>query len=362
MKNALIIFGGRSAEHEVSIRSARNVIDALDKELYNPILVVISRLGLWYFLEGENIPENMTEVNDQLSNAEICTLMRRPLDTVIMTNSGKMLKIDIAFPVLHGPMGEDGTIQGMFEMMLVPYVGPGVLSSAIGMDKDVMKELLALRKVPVVPLVVLGLDDAVPSFKDMCARLNSDVLFVKPSVMGSAVGVSKVNTEAGFQDAVQQAFKYSFKILIEKAITGREVECSVLGNKDPKASCIGEIRPNHEFYNYEAKYLDPNGADIIIPAQNFSSEIVEKVRDLAIKTFKAAECKGMARVDFFVSDKDEIYVNELNTIPGFTSISMYPKMWEASGITYTALITKLLELAEEEFAEKQNLRLVPDLV
>jgi D-alanine-D-alanine ligase len=360
MQNTLIIFGGRSAEHEISFRSARNIIAALDRKLFKPILVAISRSGNWYLLDGDHIPDNMKSLDDKLPGSDLCSLMRKPNETVIITENGKSIKVDIAFPVLHGPMGEDGTIQGLFEMMLLPYIGPGVLSSAIGMDKDALKQRFAANNILFAPLVVLGTNDPIPTFKDMCTRLKSDVLFVKPAVMGSAVGVSKVTTESEFNDAVNQAFRYCFKILIEKAIIGREIECSVLGNNDPEASCIGEIKPNHEFYNYEAKYLDPNGADILIPAPNYSSEMVEKIQKISIQAFKVAECKGMARVDCFVTDKDEIYVNELNTIPGFTSISMYPKLWEASGLSYTDLITKLLELGKEEFLAKQNLSLTPD--
>jgi D-alanine-D-alanine ligase len=361
MQNTLIIFGGRSTEHEVSVRSARNILAALNTKLFKPILVIISRSGTWNWINGNSIPENLIEVNNKLQGADLCTLMRKDNETMLITENGKSMKIDIAFPVLHGPMGEDGTIQGMFEMMLIPYTGPGVLASAIGMDKDVIKQKFKHFNVPTVPSITLWHDEDIPSFKDVCATLKSDSVFVKSACMGSSVGVDKATTEAEYQNAVNQSFKYSLKILIEKSIKGRELECSVLGNRNPKASCVGEIKPNnHAFYSYEAKYLDPNGADIIIPAENISEAIIDEVRALAVKAFKAAECTGMARVDFFLSDEGAIYVNELNTIPGFTSISMYPKMWEASGIAYSDLITKLLELGKEEFIRKQKLTLTPD--
>ncbi len=359
MQNILVIFGGRSAEHEISIRSARNVIEALDKTIYNPIPVVISRSGAWYLLHSYIIPETMIAVDDNREQADLCMLLRRPNETIISTQNGKSINIDAAFPLVHGPMGEDGTLQGMFEMMMLPYVGSGVLSSAIGMDKDFLKLAFSNKKVPVVPSVTIAQGEKIPRFQEICLSLGSDILFVKPAVMGSSVGVSKAKSETEYDQAITQAFKYSFKVLIEKFVPCREIECSVLGNNNPVASCIGEIKSNHEFYSYDAKYLDPNGADIIIPAQNIAQDLTDKIRHLAVEAFVAAECKGMARVDFFISDSNQIFVNELNTLPGFTSISMYPKMWEASGISYKDLMTKLLNLAVEEFKEKQKLCLHP---
>ena len=362
MKNILVIFGGCSAEHEISVRSARNVVAALDKELFRAILVGVSRSGTWYLLKHDTIPETFTKVTDDLAEENICSLVRMPKETIIKSANGKVIKIDAAFPVTHGPMGEDGTLQGLFEMMQIPYVGPGVLGSAIAMDKDVFKKLLVDANISVVPFITVSDITKIPSYKDATNSLGSDILFIKPAVMGSSVGVHKAKSEKEYLHGLKEAFKYSFKVLIEKYIPGREIECSVLGNKNPTASCIGELKPHHEFYSYEAKYLDPNGADIIIPAQNIDKKMEDKIRNMAIAAFKVGECVGMARADFFIGDDGEVYVNEINTIPGFTSISMYPKMWEASGIGSSELMTKLLAFAQEEFDAKRKLCLEPDVI
>ena len=359
MKNILVIFGGCSAEHEVSVRSARNVIAALDKELFRAICVGVSRSGTWYFLKYDTIPEDFTKVTDDISEENICSLVRTPKETIIKSAGGKVIKIDAAFPVIHGPMGEDGTLQGLFEMMQIPYVGPGVLGSAIAMDKDIFKKLLANSNIPVVPFITVSDISKIPSYKDAVKSLGSDILFIKPAVMGSSVGVHKAKSEKEYLDGLNEAFKYSFKVLIEKYIPGREIECSVLGNKDPKASCIGELKPHHEFYSYEAKYLDPDGAEFFIPAKNIDKKMEDKIRNIAVEAFKVGQCVGMARADFFIGNDGEVYVNEMNTIPGFTSISMYPKLWEASGISYSELMTRLLGFAQEEFENKRKLCLEP---
>ncbi len=361
MKNILVIFGGCSAEHEVSVRSARNVIAALDKEFFRAIVVGVSRSGAWYLLKYDVIPETFTKVTDDLPEDAICSLVRMPNETVIKSAGGKIIKIDAAFPVIHGTMGEDGTLQGLFEMMRIPYVGPGVLGSAIAMDKDIFKRLLVDANIPVVPFLTVNDIAKIPSYKEAVKTLGSDILFIKPAVMGSSVGVHKVKSEKEYLNGLNEAFKYSFKVLIEKYIPGREIECSVLGNKDPKASCIGELKPHHEFYSYEAKYLDPDGAEIIIPAKNVDKKLEDKIRKIAVEAFKVGQCVGMARADFFIGDDGEVYVNEINTIPGFTSISMYPKMWAVSGIGYSELMTKLLDFAQEEFDAKRNLCMEPDV-
>ncbi|MEY3197105.1 MAG: hypothetical protein RLZZ59_473 [Pseudomonadota bacterium] len=362
MKNILIIFGGCSAEHEVSVKSARNVTTALDKTKYRAINVGVSRSGTWHFLKFDSIPESFTEVTDELPEENICTLIRTPKDTLLQTSSGQTIALDVAFPLIHGPMGEDGTLQGLFEIMRLPYVGPGVMASALGMDKELSKKLFVSAGLRVSPSITVKNKNNIPSYQDACKELDSKTLFIKPSIMGSSVGVSKVKSENDYLNAINEAFKYSFKVLIEKAISGREIECSVLGNNDPKASLPGELKPNHEFYSYEAKYLDANGADYNIPAKNLSPELSDKIRQSAITAFQALECKGLSRVDFFVTEDDDIYINEINTLPGFTSISMYPKMWEAMGIPYTSLISNLIDCAEEEFLAKCSLKTTPDLV
>lgn len=362
MKNILIICGGRSAEHEVSIISARNVIDALDKNQFTPILVLISRSGNWYLIEGENIPTEITNVNDKLLGAHLCSLIKRPEGTFIITDQDSTIKVDIAFPVLHGPMGEDGTIQGMFEILRLPYVGPGVLSSSLCMDKDSCKRILVSEDLPIVPFVTLRKDQIILTYEEVCEGLETDTFFIKPSCMGSSVGISKVTNEEEYMEALDQAFEYSIKVLIEKSIPNiREIECAVLGNNEPIATSLGEIKPNHEFYSYEAKYLDPNGAELIVPAEDISPETEASIKDLAIQAFQSVECKGMLRIDFFLCEDGSIYINELNTIPGFTNISMYPKMCEHYGVKYSELVTTLLQLAEAEFSEKESLSMVPNI-
>ncbi len=360
MQNVLIICGGKSAEHEISILSARNIISAIDRLHFVPIPVVISRSGAWYLLSEQVLFEEMTEYTDDCQLGKLCTLIRHPTKTCLMTATHEEIAIDIAFPLVHGPMGEDGTLQGMLELMALPYVGSGVLASAIGMDKDILKRMLAHSNIPVAPMVTLTSKDDIPDFNQVCEKLNSKILFIKPAIMGSSVGISKVSNKAQFEEAIVTGFRYSFKVLIEKFIPGREVECSVLGNLNPQASCVGEIKPTHDFYSYEAKYLDANGAKLIVPAQ-LPIPLADEVRKMAIAAFEAVECKGFARVDFFISDEGKVYVNELNTIPGFTAISMYPKMWEASGICYTDLISQLIALAGEEYDAKQSIHLRPDV-
>lgn len=361
MKNVLILFGGRSAEHEISIISARNVINALDRNKFNPILVLISRSGNWHLIEDNNIASDIKEVSDRLEGHHLCSLIRRPEGTFIITDEDSSIKIDIAFPVLHGPMGEDGTVQGMFEMLRLPYVGPGVLSSSVCMDKDTCKRILIADDLPIVPFVTLKKGQIILSYEEVCEGLQADTFFVKSASMGSSVGVYKVSNESSYLDALDQAFEYSFKVIIEKAINNpREIECAVLGNKDPVATALAEIKPNHEFYSYEAKYLDPNGAELIVPAPDINPDLEETLKEVAIRSFIAMDCRGMLRVDFLLSEEGDIYINELNTIPGFTDISMYPKMCEHYGIKYPELISRLLNLAEEEYNDKESLSMVPE--
>jgi D-alanine-D-alanine ligase len=325
--NVAIIFGGKSAEHEVSLRSAKNIVEALDKDKFNPFLIGISKNGKW-FLHNQ-IPEK--EVVDNSNLIQITP----GAGNKFLSN---LPKIDVVFPVLHGPNGEDGTIQGLFEMANIPYVGPGVLSSAIAMDKVVSKILLKNAGIPVADSLF---------FKnqadfDLIEKKFDYPLFVKPANLGSSVGVSKVKNRKELKKAVREAFKYDQKILVEEFINGREIECSVLGNKKIRASRVGEIKAK-DFYSYTEKYSDKSNTELIIPAQ-INADLEDKIRERAKKAFKVLECRGMARVDFLVTDSTA-YVNEINTIPGFTRISMYPKLWEETGINYTDLITKLIRLA-----------------
>jgi D-alanine-D-alanine ligase len=270
----------------------------------------------------------------------------------------------VVFPILHGPYGEDGTVQGLLKLADIPFVGSGVLGSAVGMDKDVMKRLLRDAGIPVGAFLALRSHEPVPPYRELTEALGSP-LFVKPANMGSSVGIGKVHTQEEYLPALRKAFLYDRKIVIEEYIKGRELECAVLGNEEPAASVPGEVIPRHEFYSYDAKYLDDQGAALVIPA-NLGEALTERVRRLAVKTFQVLGGEGLSRVDFFLREaggnggggedgRQEILVNEINTIPGFTRISMYPKLWEASGLSYTELITRLIELAIDRFRKEQRL-------
>lgn len=341
--NVGVLFGGKSAEHEVSLRSAKNVVEAMDKEKYNPVLILIDKAGKWFF----------SDQNLQNTGKEVALVPQGEGNIIEILKGEVAERVDVVFPVLHGTFGEDGTVQGLLKLAGVPFVGAGVLGSAVGMDKDAMKRLLRDAGLPTAKFLVYRNPIAV-NFDDV-AREVSVPFFVKPANLGSSVGVHKVHNEAEFANAVEDAFQYDTKIIIEEFIEGREIECSVLGNENPIASLPGEVIPTHEFYSYEAKYLDENGATFGIPAK-LPEDTVKEVQRLAIETFKALCCEGMGRVDCFLLPDGRVVVNEINTIPGFTSISMYPKLWEASGIGYTELIDKLIQLALERFGKEQKLK------
>jgi len=267
-------------------------------------------------------------------------------------------KLDVVFPILHGPFGEDGTIQGLLKLADVPFVGAGVLGSAVGMDKDVMKRLLRDAGIPIGKFLTFRSHEPLPAFAETKAALGCPV-FVKPANMGSSVGISKAHDESEFSAAVREAFQYDVKIVIEEYIKGREIECAVLGNENPIASVPGEVIPTHEFYSYEAKYLDENGAALEIPAK-LDAAAQKRIQELSVKAFQTLCCEGLARIDFFLKENGEILLNEINTMPGFTKISMYPKLWEASGsagIGYTELISRLIELAIEKFEKEKGLKI-----
>lgn len=338
-----ILFGGKSAEHEVSIMSARNVAAALDTSIYEPVLIGINKHGLW--LPPATLKAFLSSGRALKTTALIPKKYSYP--------SELQKTVDVVFPILHGPYGEDGTVQGFLKLANVPFVGAGVLGSAVGMDKDVMKRLLRDARVPVAKDIVVHSGEKI-SFKKPVNELRLP-FFIKPANMGSSIGTSKVRNEKEFKDALREAFRFDTKILIEEFIKGRQIECAVLGNEKPIVSVLGEIVVHHDFYSYEAKYLDPNGASLKIPAK-LPKNVARKIQELAIQTFKTLCCEGMGRVDFFVTYSGRIYVNEINTIPGFTNISMYPKLWEASSISYSKLLDKLIGLAIERFKKQQKLR------
>ena len=343
-KTVGIIFGGKSAEHEVSLQSAKNVYDAIDRGRFDPVLIGIDKNGVWRST-GDSL--SLLNSNDPSSislNAEGDPVTLEPASGgLLSTRAGSGPRLDVIFPILHGPLGEDGTVQGLLKLAGVPFVGSGVLGSAVGMDKDVMKRLFRDAGLPIGKFLTFRSHEKLPSFAETESALGCPV-FVKPANMGSSVGINKVKNEAEFARAVKEAFQYDVKIIIEEFIPGREIECAVLGNENPIASVPGEIIPTHEFYSYDAKYIDGNGARLEIPAI-LDGDCQKRIQALAIKAFQTLCCGGLSRVDFFLKENGEALLNEINTMPGFTKISMYPKLWEASGIGYTELISRLIELA-----------------
>lgn len=410
-----LVFGGKSAEHEVSLMSAKNIFEGLDKQKYDVLLIGIDKKGEWHVyrnnlknLDFDNeapqnfCPERVTiagrqgtsedensekkptpsktdssvdfgikEVSSFLLNADSAkhvqlgasqqsiAVMPRPDSQRLMGYSGSALQspldVDVLFPIMHGSQGEDGTLQGLLKLIDIPFVGAGVLGSAVGMDKDVMKRLLRDAGIPVGKFLTLrACNQSAFSFAKVVDGLGLP-FFVKPANTGSSVGVFKVKSEAEYEKALADAFQYDRKVILEEFIEGRELECSVLGNDHPIVSVPGEIIPHHEFYSYEAKYLDPKGATFHIPAQ-VSAACVEKLQQIALDAYQVLCCEGMARMDFFLKADGSLFVNEINTIPGFTKISMYPKLWEASGLGYAELLDRLVSLAMERHAKEVALK------
>ena len=359
-RRVAVLFGGRSAEHEISCISARSVIDALDPDRNEVVPIGITREGRWHRLSGPPaLPSEsgeMPQVTD--GSGAAVELASEAGSRELVAADGSREPIDVVFPVLHGPFGEDGTVQGLLELAGVPYVGAGVLGSAIGMDKDVQKRLFRDVGLPVGPYEAVHETDRRddPDAVDAAVEALGYPVFTKPATLGSSVGVRKVAGPDGLGAALDEAFRYARLAVVERAFEGaREIECAVLGNDEPVASLAGEIVPEgHEFYDYEAKYLDEHGAQLSIPA-DLEPEVLEEVQRLAVAAFRAIRCAGMARVDFFLEGEDVLWVNEANTVPGFTSISMYPNLWEASGLSYADLVERLLELAVERHeAERKS--------
>jgi D-alanine-D-alanine ligase len=339
-----IIFGGKSAEHEVSLQSARNVYDAIDRDRFDPVLIGIDKNGVWRSTGGSLSLLNTEDPRLISMDTEGEPVTLAPASAgALSAQTAICPKLDVIFPILHGPLGEDGTVQGLLKLAGVPFVGSGVLGSAVSMDKDVMKRLFRDAGLPIGKFLTFKSHEKIPSFAEIEAALGSP-FFIKPANMGSSVGISKVKSGAEFSNGVKEAFKYDVKIIIEEFIPGREIECAVLGNENPAASVPGEIIPTHEFYSYDAKYIDENGARLEIPAK-LDGDCKKRIQELSIKAFQTLCCAGLSRVDFFLKEDGGLLLNEINTMPGFTKISMYPKLWEASGIGYTELISRLIELA-----------------
>jgi D-alanine-D-alanine ligase len=346
-----VLFGGRSGEHEVSLASAASIIRGLDPQKYEAVPIGITKEGHW--LIGAGAQKMLPEV---LRTGQRVVMSADPTESALMPLDGspRGQKLDVVFPVIHGTFGEDGTMQGLLELAGLPFVGAGVLGSAIGMDKDVAKKLMQVAGIPVVPWIAVQRADWEHQPKEIRRGIEKKFkypVFVKPATLGSSVGMTKVHSRAELGPALDLAAEFAMKIMVERAVSAREIEVSVLGNHDPRASIPGEIVPHREFYDYAAKYLE-EGTQLLIPAKLTKSE-VKKVQAMAVTAFRALELSGMARVDFFIEKRSgKIFLNEVNTIPGFTSISMYPKLWEANGIPFRELISKLIDLALEQHREK----------
>ncbi len=346
-----VLFGGRSGEHEVSLASAASIIRGLDPQKYEAVPIGITKEGHW--LTGTSAQKLLPEI---MRAGQRVVLSADPTAHALMTLDGSSQRehLDVIFPVIHGTFGEDGTMQGLLELAGLPFVGAGVLGSAIGMDKDVAKRLMQVAGIPVVPWIAVQRADWERQPKDIRRAVEKKFkypVFVKPATLGSSVGMTKVHSRAELGPALDLASEFAMKILVERAVSAREIEVSVLGNHDPQASIPGEIVPHREFYDYAAKYLE-EGTQLLIPAKLKKPEI-KKVQALAVVAFRALELSGMARVDFFIEKRGgKIFLNEVNTIPGFTSISMYPKLWEANGIPFRELLSKLIDLALEQHREK----------
>lgn len=353
-----VLFGGRSAEHEVSLQSARNVIDAIDTDKYETVLIAIDRAGAWFLNEDSiellNSDDPRLITLNQSNNGVSLVPSDHTGMLVDLQGNAPLPAIDVLFPVLHGPYGEDGSVQGLARLANVACVGSDILGSAIGMDKDVSKRLLRDAGIPVARHLCLRRNGLTDEIRQRLEQEFGYPLYVKPANMGSSVGVVKVSRAQELDAAVETALQYDTKIVLEETIIGREIECSVLGNDEPVASAVGEIGTDDGFYSYEKKYIDDDAADLIIPA-SLESATLQRVQQTAVAAFRTLEARGMARVDMFLTPDDEIYINEINTIPGFTAISMYPKLWRESGLSYTDLIDRLIQLALEEQAQKSEL-------
>ncbi|HHA2988682.1 TPA: D-alanine--D-alanine ligase [Staphylococcus aureus] len=347
-ENICIVFGGKSAEHEVSILTAQNVLNAIDKDKYHVDIIYITNDGDWR--KQNNITAEIISTDElHLENGEALEISQ------LLKESSSGQPYDAVFPLLHGPNGEDGTIQGLFEVLDVPYVGNGVLSAASSMDKLVMKQLFEHRGLPQLPYISF-LCSEYEKYEHNILKLVNDKLnypvFVKPANLGSSVGISKCNNEAELKEGIKEAFQFDRKLVIEQGVNAREIEVAVLGNDYPEATWPGEVVKDVAFYDYKSKYKDGK-VQLQIPA-DLDEDVQLTLRNMALEAFKATDCSGLVRADFFVTEDNQIYINETNAMPGFTAFSMYPKLWENMGLSYPELITKLIELAKERHQDKQK--------
>ncbi len=352
-----ILFGGRSGEHEISLMSATSVIKAIDKEKFMLVLIGITKEGNWLLYDG---PVEKIEDGGWQAIAE-AALAENPekYELIVLGSGGKSLKdrIDFAFPVLHGPYGEDGTIQGLFEMADIPYGGCGVLGSAAAMDKALAKEVFAKESLPICRHLKLHKEEALRDIDRTIHRVEKFLpypIFVKPANMGSSVGINKVKNAEELKAAIIEAAKYDRRLVLEEGLDCREIETGILGNHNPVAAAVGEILPSEEFYSYKAKYFDGGQSKMCIPA-DISPEIAEEIKSIAIEAYQLLDCTGFARVDFFLErGTNKIYLNEINTIPGFTKFSMFPLLWAEAGVPYPALIERIIELGFERYEDRRG--------
>lgn len=365
-----VLYGGRSAEHEVSLRSAANVIQYLDASRFEVIPVGIDKQGNWFLgkeifansLEHKKVSQLNADSHTWFTPEWVGKPMEKPSRQAVMAKPASGPLFDVVFPVMHGTLCEDGTLQGLLELADLPYVGCGVLASSIGMDKDVSKRLALHAGIPVAPYLVIKHDKWQHQADLFCEQVEKELgypVFVKPANTGSSIGITKVKTQSTLRAAIDEALRFDTKVLVEKALSVIELEIGVLeslqDNADPLVSVVGEIRPRHEFYSYDAKYVDEHGAELLIPAP-VSEAVKEKARAMAKDVFRILECDGMARVDLFLDkESQQLYFNEINTIPGFTQISMYPKLMGASGVSYPDLLTHLVHLAIRKHKNKSGL-------
>ncbi|HMX60892.1 MAG TPA: D-alanine--D-alanine ligase [Chitinophagales bacterium] len=351
-----LVFGGKSPEHEISIISARNIYNAINKEKFEVILIGIAQDGKWYLEDALNLQDEKCVIGK--SGMQLAVVFGNEQHKLIrLDNQQYISDVEAVFPITHGPNGEDGTLQGIFLQLDIPFVGPSVLGSAVAMDKDFTKRILrdaGIGHAKGITIYKHQIDNI--SYDAIVAELGN-TLYIKPCNMGSSVGVSKATNEADFKKSIAEAFKFDHKVLVEKAIIGRELECAVLGNEIIETSTVGEIVLEKGFYDFENKYKNDN-AKIYIPAPNISAVQLEKIQSTARDAYQALGLEGLSRVDVFLTDNDEVIINEPNTLPGFTSISMYPKLWESSGLKYTDLIEKLIELSIERATREKQLQRV----
>jgi D-alanine-D-alanine ligase len=353
--NLCVIFGGKSAEHEVSLQSAYNIIEAVNKEKYRLILIAMDKSGKFFLYNNDDFLENIDNPkNIKLKKVdnEVAFIPGGRGNSIYSLRDKKIINsIDVVFPIIHGSFGEDGSLQGMLRLMGIPYVGAGIIGSSVGMDKDIMKRLLRDSNIKIADfLIYRDIKDA--NYEEAKEKLGMP-MFIKPANLGSSVGVAKVMNQEQYIEGLEEAFKFDRKVIVEEFINGREIECAVKGNNIIETTIPGEILPNEEFYSYEAKYINEAGSGLEIPAK-LDEEISRNIQKIALKTYKILETKGLARIDFFVTE-EEIIVNEINTLPGFTKISMYPKLWQNEGVSYSELIDNLIELAIEEFNNNEKL-------